>query len=751
MRKVVYTSALFLFLLLVCARAGDLKKVDQLLDWTTNIPRIVYPNGGEEIPLGLENIITWDGVLSTDTVTLEYSTNYGKTWSLITNKATGLKYNWNKMPITNSTKCLVKVIYGEVPEPPNEEWSKKYGGSKGEIICSIRQTNDSGYIMAGTTASSDGDVSGYRDHADFWVVKLDKNGNIQWQKTYGGSKDDYATSLQIASDGGYVIAGYSYSNDWDIHYHHGDNYSSDFWVIKVDQNGKLLWESSYGGKQNEYAYSIENTLDGGYIVAGESYSDNGDVKNHHGKTDSSDCWVVKLDSNGYYQWSQSYGGSKDDVAYSIKQTTDKGYIVAGYTMSNDLDVSGNHGYSNIIFPQDCWIFKIDSIGKIEWQKCFGGKSGEIATSILQSDDGGYIFVGETFSRDGDVSGNHDFDDLWVVKLDGIGNLEWQKCLGGHGAEIAHQIIKTADNAYVVVGETESSDGDVVREYDNQNCWLIKLDLAGNLQWQSTYDYLGGGSGKSVQQTYDGGFIIAGANFLDNYLPAYDGWATKVSPGGSSFYRQDVSDSIWTIVRPDVLSIDLEMGQCNVGSEKDSVISEFITNQGKYPFTIDSIYFSGHDSLAFNYIGTLHQKLETGESINAQLIFKPEHSGINYSNLIILTGSDITTQFIEGEGIKIISVKPMNSTLNNHSMIIGVAPNPADNIINIDLSLKEIGRTELSIYNLLGEQVMLLVDEDVNITGHRLITGNLSGLTTGQYIIVLKTPTILLKEKLAVVR
>jgi hypothetical protein len=278
------------------------------------------------------------------------------------------------------------------------------GGSSDEWASSIQQTFDGGYIVAGYTYSNDGDVSGNHGNRDGWVVKLDASGSLLWQKCLGGNSSDWARSIQQTSDGGYIVAGETHSNDGDVSGHHGNG---DGWVVKLDASGNLLWQKCLGGSSYDSVSSIQQTSDGGYIVAGSTYSNDGDVSGNHGNDDS---WVVKLDASGNLLWQKCLGGSNWDYAESIQQTSDGGYIVAGITFSNDGDVSGYHGEG------DGWIVKLDASGNLLWQKCLGGSYREWAYSIQQTSDGGYIVAGYTNSNDGDVSGNHGGEDGWVVKL-----------------------------------------------------------------------------------------------------------------------------------------------------------------------------------------------------------------------------------------------------------------------------------------------------------------------------------------------
>ncbi len=342
------------------------------------------------------------------------------------------------------------------------QWQKCYGGSYFEYARSVQQTIDGGYIVSGTEASIDLDVIGNHGLEDAWVIKLDSVGIIQWQKCLGGSGYDYGHYLVPASDGGYAGVATSTSSDGDVTGHHGN---SDYWVFKLDSVSLLQWQKSLGGTDNEDAYAIQQTFDGGYIVAGSSNSTNGDVIGNHGGLD---CWIVKLTSLGFIQWKKSLGGTSHELAFGMNQTSDAGCIIAGATMSNDGNVSGNHGM------YDAWIVKLDLFGNIQWQKCLGGSNSDYANSIQQTIDGGYIVAGYTLSNDSDVTGNHGNEDYWIVKLDPIGNIQWQKCLGGTSNDRASCIQQTNDSGYIISGFSESNNGNVTVNYGIWDYWIVKL-------------------------------------------------------------------------------------------------------------------------------------------------------------------------------------------------------------------------------------------------------------------------------------
>jgi len=363
-------------------------------------------------------------------------------------------------------------------QAPDIEWQKCLGGTVWDFAYSIQQTGDGGFIVAGYTESNDGDVSGNHGGYDSWVVKLNSSGNIEWQKCLGGTDYDFAIFIQQTSDGGFIVAGETNSNDGDVSGNHG---SSDFWVVKLNNSGNILWQKCLGGTDEDKARSVQQTSDGGFIVAGNTHSNDGDVLGNHGYFD---FWVVKLNISGNIEWQKCLGGTENDYAESIQQTIDGGFIVAGKTFSNDGDVSGNHSSFG-----DYWVVKLSGSGDIEWQKCLGGTDGDGAHSIQQTSDGEFIVAGYTHSNDGDVSGIHGwgYHDFWIVKLSSLGNIQWQKCLGGKCWDEAYSIQQTNDGEFIVAGVTASNDGDVSGNHGEgyPDYWLVKLDLGSYIKEQTT--------------------------------------------------------------------------------------------------------------------------------------------------------------------------------------------------------------------------------------------------------------------------
>lgn len=340
-------------------------------------------------------------------------------------------------------------------------WQKSLGGTAGETPYIIRQMPDSGYIITARTLSNDVNVSGNHGMEDYWILRVDSSANIIWQKCFGGSVTDIAAELKITPDGGFIICGNSDSNDGDVSGNHG---SKDFWVIRLDGNGNLLWQKSYGGSSVDAATAITRTSDGGFLIGGMTLSNNGDVSGNHG---GMDYWVIKIDSLGTLLWQKTYGGSGMEQCAAMVENALGHFMLCGYTTSNNGDVSGNHGSG------DFWLVEIDSVGTLIWQKAYGGSLDDIGYHMAIDPTGNYILCGWAASSNGDVSINQGGYDYWIINCDQQGNLIWEKSVGGSGDDMAHFVIPLPSGNSIVTGNTRSTDGDVSFSHSNfRDYWTV---------------------------------------------------------------------------------------------------------------------------------------------------------------------------------------------------------------------------------------------------------------------------------------
>jgi hypothetical protein len=363
-----------------------------------------------------------------------------------------------------------------------QAWSRLFGGEKASLGYSARATADGGYIITGYTYSYGAGED------DLWLIKTDASGNKLWDKTFGGTAMDEGYSVQLTSDGGYIIAGatgYSGVSDWDV------------WLVKTDSAGNKVWDQTYGGDGNDFGFSVKPTSDGGYIVTGFTYS--------YG-AGSKDLWLIKTDASGNRLWDKTFGGAGDDDGWSVTTTADGGYLVAGRTSS--------YGAGNA----DLWLIKTDASGNEVWDKTFGGAGRDEGFSVQVTPDGSCVAAGRTSSY-----GAGD-NDVWLVKTDANGNKLWDKTFGGAGGDGAYSVELTTDGGCVVAGYTSSpgsSPADV---------WLIRTDASGNRLW----DRKRGGSdddfAQSVAQAADGGYVLAGWTWSP-LAPSEEVWLVKTGANG----------------------------------------------------------------------------------------------------------------------------------------------------------------------------------------------------------------------------
>lgn len=404
-------------------------------------------------------------------------------------------------------------------------WQKMYGGSDEDCAYSIQITDDGGYIIAGYSSSKN--IKGVKNHGkrDCYIIKLDSNGNITWQKMYGGSGDDWASSIQQTNDGGYIVTGTSSSEDIPGLKNKG---SSDIYIIKLDYKGNIKWHKMYGGNGEDEALSAQQTSDGGYIIAG--YTNSNNIIGMKYKDEYYEYfYVLKLDSKGDIQWQKLFGGSQMEgekeffeSAFSIQQTNDGGYIVTGPSGANDISGVKNNGNC------DYFILKLDSDGNIILQKMYGGSGYDKAYCVQQTNNGGYIVAG--FSDSTDIPGikNNGYMDIYIIKIDLKGNIEWQKMYGGSGYDKAFSIQQTEDGGYIIAGLSDSTDIPGVKNNGGDSIYIIKINSKGDIIWQRIYggsDYDGA---YSIFQDKDGGYIVAG----DSYSTDISGLANN---GKFDFY------------------------------------------------------------------------------------------------------------------------------------------------------------------------------------------------------------------------
>tara|TARA_R110002051_G_scaffold73135_5_gene132755 strand:+ start:16387 stop:17730 length:1344 start_codon:yes stop_codon:yes gene_type:complete len=386
-------------------------------------------------------------------------------------------------------------------------WIKNFGGNQDDSAQAIIKTNDGGYAIIGYTGSINGDVlTKNEEENDYWLLKLDKDFNLKWNKTYGGSKDDIGQSLAQTSDGGYILTGYAMSSDGDATNNEGFH---DNWILKLDAQGILEWESSYGFSGHDHSYDILEATQGGYFFTGflditsaraDGNTEKGNSVTSHGV---GEFWGTKIDEEGSVQWRGYFGGTNNDRAHSVVQTNDGGFVMAGFTESDDFDISTTNG------SYEFWVVKVDSFGNLLWEQSYGGEGIEVSYDIAKTADNGFVVVGNTFSTNGDILLNHGESDMWMIKLDEDGNLIWEQTYGGSQFDLAQAVVQSKDGGFLIAGNTKSDDKNSTINYGENDIWVVKTNAFGNLVWQKSFGGSGLDFGYDLLENADGSIIVVG--------------------------------------------------------------------------------------------------------------------------------------------------------------------------------------------------------------------------------------------------
>ena len=617
-------------------------------------------------------------------------------------------------------------------------WVKNFGGTSVDILTTILATNDSGFIAGGYTYSNDGDVSGNHGSTDYWVIKVDAEGNLQWQRTYGGSSTDILRSINITSDEGYILTGDARSDDGDISEHHGTTDESDYWIVKIDSEGEIEWEHSYGGTDDDEPKSMLVLSNGDLVVSGWSKSNDDDISFNHGDRD---VWVLKLDAYGNILWEKSYGSNGDDYCYSSVCTNANNLIFSGSTDSNNGDVTGYHGGF-----YDVWVFMTDSVGNLEWSKTYGGNDEEQSFDIVRTVDSNFIFTGYSFSSDDDVLINYGEDDAWVVKIDSLGNLIWQLSLGGTDRDQLYSIIEADEDTYMLAGATLSTDGDITINQGETDFWVVRIgppctpllfyadadsDGYGNILSDSLTCFMPIGFVSDSTDCNDAnnlihpfaedicnsiddncnGAIDEDAVFILQYADADgDGFGDILNDSTSCFedvpgYISDSTDCDDTnnLIYPGVEEI------CNyLDDDCDGIIDDNLSY-------IYSYQDADGDDFGNIEIDSLACTIPDG--------FVEDDSDCDDTNPVVYPGAEETLNGVDDNCNALIDE---GLTIENTLLSeIKIYPNPAIDILQIDYSGNETG--EIEILNIEGENIYL-----DKLTAH--LTINIQNLPAGIYLL-----------------
>lgn len=436
---------------------------------------------------------------------------------------------------------------------PAIAWQKTYGGSANDAIYEI-DVHESGYYLGGISGSNISGEKGQNSRGgnDCWLLSINTSGQILWQRTIGGSLDDGIRSLCKTSDGGVIIGGGSTSN---ISGEKSENCRgfADYWIVKLDFSGNIEWQRTIGGDASDGLRTLRQTSDGGYIVGGLSQSGISGEKSEiaRGIFPTYDYWILKLDAQGNIEWQKTYGGDDYDDLIVVRQTSDSGYILAGNSISN----AGYDKAEDSRGSEDYWILRLDSNGEILWQKTFGGSDVDNVNDIIENNEGGFYVGGFSFSGiSGDKTfGNYGVADFWLLKLDANGNQIWQRTIGGDEGDFLYSLYVNNDNTLIASGlsysglsgeKTESSRG-------SSDMWFLKLNEFGDILWQKT---IGGSEGdgiKCVKKTSENEYLLGGNSRSsisgeknENCRGETDYWFVKLAnenlSNAESFFQNSIS-------------------------------------------------------------------------------------------------------------------------------------------------------------------------------------------------------------------
>lgn len=445
-------------------------------------------------------------------------------------------YNKIRKSITEIHKALKKYIFIILiflsnyifSQAPAIDWSKKFGGGHDDFCAQIIETRDNNFIALGYSESASGDVTDHRGTGgspDIWIFKYDLTGNIIWKRSLGGTASEFGATIQETNDNGFIIFGTTSSNTIDVsglHVFGGAPFGySDMWIVKTDSIGQIQWQKCIGSDDEDRGRRLAQTADSGFIIIGEPEFLGGDITTFYG---GSDVWIAKLNSVGTILWTRSFGGFWFDTPYGITILEDQSMLITGGLGSSGGNVSCSNSSKGV------WIIKVDSSGNELWQKCYGGSRDEFGFDIIKSNDGGFFVAASTASNDGDVTGLIGIYNYWILKCDSAGNILWEKCFGGTGYDQISSITQTKDGGVIACGFSESV---IPGSHGLGDAYIVKLDSLGNLEWQKCFGGSGDDQARSVIQLADSSYMIAGnSNSTDgditNYKGAQDYWIFKLN-------------------------------------------------------------------------------------------------------------------------------------------------------------------------------------------------------------------------------
>ncbi|QHT66187.1 T9SS type A sorting domain-containing protein [Rhodocytophaga rosea] len=419
-------------------------------------------------------------------------------------------------------------------QTPTKQWDKTIGGDANDTIKVTIAIREGGYLLAGTSFSNTGQdkTQPSRGGADYWMVKTDMQGNKLWDKRFGSPDNDFLTAAIQTTDGGYLLGGYTLSGAGGdkTEASRGGN---DYWVVKTDAQGNKLWDKRFGGTDEDRLTALLQYSDGTYLLAGNSNSEQGGDKSQESKTGEDefrnyyDPWLIKVSSSGVRLWDKTLGNYDEDGVATIVPTSDGGILLGG----SELLIK----YPGYEYDLENYILlKVDANGNEQWNKRFGADASDVLTTVLPTTDGGYLLGGSSRSEQlGDKSeASRGWYDYWVIKTDAQGNKQWDKTYGGNQTDWLRSIFKTPDGGYLLAGYSNSASGSEKTDAGKGliDFWLVKINGTGVKQWDKTFGGTGTDLFSSLLQTADNGYLLSGYS-----NSATSGDKTSASKGGFDFW------------------------------------------------------------------------------------------------------------------------------------------------------------------------------------------------------------------------
>ncbi|QNF35420.1 T9SS type A sorting domain-containing protein [Adhaeribacter swui] len=586
-----------------------------------------------------------------------------------------------------------------------EVWKKIIGGNDQEYLTNIFPTYDGNYLLAGFSNSG---ISGdktidFEGTEDFWLVKLKEDNPFaaNWNLRYGGWNDENFTTILKTTDGGYLSGGYSNSS------YTGDKWSgsqgkNDYWIVKSDKDGKLQWEQTYGGSNDDYLNRVIQTLDGGYLLAGSSLSGLGGDKRQGSRGDR-DYWIVKIDSKGNIEWDKRFGGKGYDELKKVIQLSTGEYILAGYSLSpagGDKSQSSQGG-------ADFWLVKISKTGTKIWDKRYGGSLNDLLSGIVETADGGYLLSGTSLSgKSGDKSqGSRGGSDFWIVRVDKNGKKLWDKTYGGSGQDEAFSSGRNG-NDFFIAGQSDSPAGaDKTRgSQGGKDFWLLKLTSTGAKVWDKRFGGSKDDELKASILTKDGSYILAGKSFSDK-----SGNKSQNSQGSSDYW----------IVKADkdgMYQWDKRFG----GSGTEDLRAVTQTADG-------GLLLAG--------------KSDSGVSGDRT---QPSQGGTDF--WLVKVAPEIKSIVAAREAVEVEEPAIRTSQVN-----LIAYPNPFSDKVTITLTLPQAQPATITMYDSQGRKVANLFQGEVQANQESKVEWQAGSNAEGLYILQLQTPTQRHSQKLIILK